>query len=192
MGVATTTPGASFDSPQPVVRPLLAAFRSLSWKLALAFTAFLLISSATARSQGPWFVSQKALTLDGAQAIAKTALGQCRSQGYHVSVSVIDAGGLPKVYLRDDGSALQTIDVSRRKAYTALIYQKPSSATVQAWQGDPHRDLVLIEGTVALGGGVPIKAGGEVIGGLGVSGAPGEDKDEACAMAGLKVADTLK
>jgi uncharacterized protein GlcG (DUF336 family) len=161
-------------------------------KLVLALTGFLLISSFTTRSQGQGLATHKVLTLDGAQLIAKAALDQCRSQGYHVSVSVIDAGGLPKLYLRDDGSGLQTIDVSRRKAYTALIYQKPSSETVKAWQADPHRDLVHIEGTVALGGGVPIKVGNEVIGGLGVSGAPGEDKDEACAIAGLKVAETLK
>jgi uncharacterized protein GlcG (DUF336 family) len=49
------------------------------------------------------------------------------------------------------------------------------------------------EGTIALGGGVPIKAGNEVIGAIGVSGAPGGEKDEACANAGIqKVADKLK
>ena len=155
--------------------------------LVAAFAGLLTSGSLTARSQGPAFISQKALTLDGAQGIAQAALEHCRAQGYQVSVSVIDASGLPKVYLRDDGSSLQTIDVSRRKAYTALIYKRPSSETVKAWAADPQRVLVTIEGTVALGGGVPIKAGNEVIGGIGVSGASGSDKDEACAMAGAKV-----
>lgn len=163
------------------VRPLVL----LASSCVLLFTA-----SSTARSQG--LVTQKAISADMAQAMVQGALEKCRSQNYHIGVSVLDADGQLKAFMRDDKSSQQTIDVSKRKAYTALILGMPSMEVVKFWAKLGPVPPV-IEGTVALGGGLPIKVDGETIGAIGVSGAPGQDKDEACAAAGIaKVADQLK
>ena len=136
-------------------------------------------------------ISEKALSLDVAQAIAQGALEKCRTDGYRVSVTVLDGDGLLKAFARDDGNGVHTIDFSRRKAYTALTFKRTSAETGKAWAASPPAPN--IEGTVGTAGGVPIKAGSEVIGAMGVSGAPGGDKDEACANAGIaKVAAKLK
>ena len=143
----------------------------------------------TALGQG--LITQKALSLDAAQAIAHGAVEKCRADGYRVSVTVIDSGAALKAFLRDDGSGPHTIDFSRRKAYSALTFKRTSAETGKAWAANPPAPN--IEGTVGTAGGVPIKVGNEVIGAVGVSGAPGGDKDEACANAGIaKIAEQLK
>ena len=139
-------------------------------------------------------VTEKALSLDMAHAIAQGALEKCRADGYHVSVTVLDRDGLVKAAFRDDGSGPHTIVTSRRKAFTSVTFRQPSADWAKRVLTDPAvAGLKDTEGTIALGGGVPIKAGNEVIGAIGVSGAPGGEKDEACANAGIqKVADKLK
>jgi uncharacterized protein GlcG (DUF336 family) len=104
--------------------------------------------------------------------------------------------------MQDDGAQLHRFDVSRKKAYTALVYRRSSKEVVEGWSKKTAEPTPLlegtmpnppVEGTIDMGGGVPIFAGGEVIGAIAVSGAPGWDQDEACAKAGLaKVADKLK
>jgi uncharacterized protein GlcG (DUF336 family) len=128
-------------------------------------------------------VTEKALSLDMAMDLARGALEKCRADGYRTTVAVIDAAGNLKLSVRDDGTSPHTVEVARKKAYTALIYRRPSIETAKAWatQVPPPS----IEGTIALGGGMPIRAGDQVVGSLGVSGAPGQDKDEACANAGI-------
>jgi uncharacterized protein GlcG (DUF336 family) len=139
-------------------------------------------------------VTEKALSLDMAHAIAQGALEKCRADGYHVSVTVLDRDGLVKAAFRDDGSGPHTIVTSRRKAFTSVTFRQPSADWAKRVLTDPAvAGLKDTEGTIALGGGAPIKAGNEVIGAIGVSGAPGGEKDEACANAGIqKVADKLK
>ena len=131
-------------------------------------------------------LTEKALSLDMALDIARGALDKCRADGYRTTVAIIDGGGNVKISLRDDGTSPHTVEVARKKAYTALIYRRPSMETAKAWatQVPPPS----IEGTIALGGGLPIRAGDQVVGSIGVSGAPGQDKDEACANAGIAVA----
>jgi len=136
-------------------------------------------------------VTEKAISLPTAQAIAHAAIEKCRGNGFRVSVSVIDGSGVLKAFVRDDGTGPHTIDLSRRKAYTALTFKRTSAETAKAWAAAPPPPN--IEGTVALAGGVPIKVGDQYIGAVGVSGAPGGEKDEVCAIAGIaKVADQLK
>jgi uncharacterized protein GlcG (DUF336 family) len=139
-------------------------------------------------------VTEKALSLDLAHTIAQGAVEKCRADGYHVSVTVLDRDGLVKASFRDDGSGPHTIVTSRRKAFTSVTFRQPSADWAKRVLTDPAvAGLKDTEGTIALGGGVPIKAGNEVIGAIGVSGAPGGEKDEACANAGIqKVADKLK
>ena len=137
-------------------------------------------------------VMQKNITLELAQTIANTAIAQCRSMGYKISVTVVDREGLPLVMLRDDGAGLNTPEGSDRKAYTARAFSQPSAAFVKRLQDRPdtvgsrHYSRVL-----ALAGGLPIKVGDEIVGAVGVSGTPG--KDDECSQAGIdKVADQLK
>ena len=152
--------------------------------------ALLATASSTALSQG--LVTEKAISGDMAHAMVQAAIDKCRADNYHVAVSVLDASGQLKAFLRDDSSGPQTIDVSKRKAYTALILGMPSIDVVKFWAKQGPIPPV-IEGTIALGGGLPIKVGNQTIGAIGVSGAPGQDKDEACAAAAIaKVADKLK
>jgi len=151
----------------------------------------LLLSPALALAQqgakpATGLLTEKALSLDMAMDIARGALDKCRADGYRTTVAIIDAGGNLKISVRDDGTSPHTVEVARKKAYTALIYRRPSMETAKAWatQVPPPS----IEGTIALGGGLPIRAGDQVVGSIGVSGAPGQDKDEACATAGIAVA----
>src|SRR5579862_6925079 len=83
--------------------------------------------SMTAFSQE--LLTQKVISMEMAQTMAQTAILQCRDNGYRVSVTVLDNGGNVKVIIRDDGTSLATLDVSRRKAYSALIFRRTSGET---------------------------------------------------------------
>ena len=136
-------------------------------------------------------ITQKALSLDVGLGIAQGALAQCRNDGYKVTVTIMDGSGTTKLQLHDDGAAPHTKDFSRRKAYSAFTFRRTTAATGKAWADAPPAPN--IQDVVGTAGGVPIKAGDVVIGGIGVSGAPGGDKDEVCANAGItKMAAKLK
>jgi uncharacterized protein GlcG (DUF336 family) len=146
--------------------------------------------STTVAAQG--LVTQKNISLAMAQTIAQAALAQCESMGFKVSVTVVDRGGLPIVMLRGDGAGLHTPEGSERKAYTARAFSQPSADFVKRLAERPEsvgsRQYTRV---LALGGGLPIKAGNEIVGAVGVSGSPG--KDDVCSQAGIdKVADLLK
>jgi len=137
-------------------------------------------------------VSEKTLSLDLAKSIAEGALAYCRQNGWHVTVTVLDRAAQIRVQLRDDGANLFTVENSYRKAYTARNFNTPSAEFAKAAATDPVRQAqATLPGVIALGGGLPIRAGDETIGAIGISGSPG--KDEVCAQAGIdKVADELK
>jgi uncharacterized protein GlcG (DUF336 family) len=162
-------------------------------RLYLTITVFAtLFGTACASAQG--LVAQKALSAQMAQDAAQGALDKCRAQGYRVSVTVVDADGLLKAFVRDDGTGPHTIDLSRKKAFTAVTQKKLSGEVAQQWGNMPPP---AIDGIVTLAGGVPIKAGNEVIAAIGVSGAPAGNpagiNDEVCANAGIaKIAAKLK
>jgi len=149
--------------------------------------AVILSSSANAQA-----LTQKNVSQAMAQTIASAALAQCQTMGYKVSVVVIDRDGLQVVMLRGDGAGLHTPEGADRKAYTARAYSAPSANFAKRVQSEPaYAPAMQYTRILALGGGLPIKIGDEVIGAVGVSGSPG--KDDVCAQAGLdKVADQLK
>jgi uncharacterized protein GlcG (DUF336 family) len=156
-----------------------------------AIVVSLAAASVNALCQNKGVITQKTVSLDMAMKMAQAAINKCRSEGYHVSVHVIDYSGLDKAALRDDGSGEVNFTVSRRKAFTALTYRRPSSDMEKAWANMSAGRI--IPSVFGVGGGLPIKVGNEVIGAIGVGGAPGSDKDQACAAAGLAaVADQLK
>ncbi len=164
-------------------------------RLFLMVTTLVAAGSIQAAAQG--LVTQKALSYEMAQAIVQGTVERCRADKFSVSVSVIDVSGLLKAFARDDGNnGPHTIDLSRRKAYTALTFASrwaTSLEAAKAWGHSLGSPMPNVEGTTGLGGGVPIKVGGVTIGAVGVSGAVGGDKDEVCANAGIaKIAHLLK
>jgi uncharacterized protein GlcG (DUF336 family) len=146
--------------------------------------------SSPASAQG--VITEKNLSLALAQTIANAALEKCQQMGFKVSVTVVDRAGLPLVMLRGDGAGLHTPEGADRKAYTARTFRAPSADFVKRMTNDPasvgSRQYTRV---LALGGGLPIKVGDDVIGAVGISGSPG--KDDVCSQAGIdKVADQLK
>lgn len=129
----------------------------------------------------------KDISLKAAQELANATLEDCTKKGFRVAVTVVDRDGRVKLIIRGDGTGPHTLSTSRRKAFTALTFKATTIATVERVAKNPGAaNLKDISGVLLLGGGVPIKIGSEVVGAVGVSGAPGGDKDEACAMVGLK------
>ncbi len=134
----------------------------------------------------------KSLSAPAALAIAQTAYDLCTQQGYRVSVHVVGREGEPLVAIRGDGSSPHTFENSLRKAYTARTFRTSSGEFAQRVKDNPTLGVVHLSGVIALQGALPIKVGEDVVGAVGISGAPGGDKDEACAKAGIdKVAAQL-
>jgi len=137
-------------------------------------------------------VTQRTLSLGLAKSMAEAALNECAAKGFHTSVVVVDRAGQTIVLLRDERASAQTAEMARRKAYTAVMFRM-ATLDFQKRTEDPkyaaQRDVADI---LALGGGVPIKAGDEIVGGIASSGSS-QEQDDACAKAGAaKAADLLK
>ena len=138
-------------------------------------------------------LARKDLSLAAALTIATTAADLCKSQGYTVSVTVVGRNGEVILQMRGDNAPPHTVENSFRKAYSARTFRVPSGELVQRVKDNPTAPFVHLSNVVAAQGALPIKAGADVIGAVGVSGAPGGEKDEVCAKAGIdKAADTLK
>jgi uncharacterized protein GlcG (DUF336 family) len=138
-------------------------------------------------------LARKDLSLAAALTIATTAADLCKSQGYTVSVTVVGRNGEAILQMRGDNAPPHTVENSFRKAYSARTFRVPSGELVQRVKDNPTAPFVHLSNVVAAQGALPIKAGDDVIGAVGVSGAPGGEKDEVCAKAGIdKAADTLK
>ena len=136
--------------------------------------------------------TQKLLTIDVAQTIAQEAMMKCRADGYKVTVTVVDHANMLKAFLRDDGTNNASIEIGRMKINSVMAFGNPSGPPANLPAGAPVPPPIL-PGTANFQGGVPIKVGTQLIGAVSVSGAPGGDKDAACANAALaKVADKLK
>jgi uncharacterized protein GlcG (DUF336 family) len=147
---------------------------------AIAFT------HASARADDAAFVTYKSLTPEVALEAAQAAMKTCRGNGYQIAVAVVDRSGQPQVLLRDRFAGLPAPDTATRKAYTALSFRSSTAdlaRSIRDGQLDPA--LARLPNIAMLGGGLAIETGGTLVGGIGVSGAPGGDKDEACAKAGL-------
>jgi uncharacterized protein GlcG (DUF336 family) len=148
------------------------------------------IAAGPATPQG--LVTERNLSLAMAKTIAEAALGACKSKGYNTAVAVVDRAGQVMVILRDEQATAQQAEMARRKAYTARMF-RTTTLEFQKRTNDPayaaQRNIADI---LALGGGVPIQVGSEIIGGVGSSGSS-QEMDDACAKAGVaKVADLLK
>ena len=149
---------------------------------ALAIAAINPAFSATHSGQ-PLTVNIKRLSLDTAMRIGRAAIDKCRKEGVSVTVTVVDRGGHPQVVLRDTLAMDVSVPISLKKAYTAMEFNSPTSTMDDRFKGTynvPKIDALLISA-----GGIPINLAGNIMGGIGVSGAPSGLTDEACAKAGL-------
>jgi uncharacterized protein GlcG (DUF336 family) len=147
----------------------------------IASTTFVSAVGVATAQQG--LPPAKQLTVDAGLTAARAAMKACNDQNYRVSVAVVDADGVLKVQLRGDGVGPHSLDSSRQKAYTAATFT--SSDVEKGFRDRPERDLQRLPSVLLVAGGVPVVAGEEVVGAIGVSGAPGGDRDEACAKAGV-------
>jgi uncharacterized protein GlcG (DUF336 family) len=131
---------------------------------------------------------QIVLPLDLAQKMANAAMKKCDDDGHRVSVAVVDRSGVLRVLLRAGGAGPHTVSSSSKKGYTAASLGRPTSELANMIKDKPelHGMRDMDPQILLLGGGLPIKIGEEVVGGIGVGGAPGAHLDEACAKAGLE------
>ena len=145
----------------------------------------LLFASAPAWAADATF-TVKVLTPETALKAAQAALARCRSSGYQVAVAVTDRMGVVQVLLRDRFAGPHTLDMASAKAYTAVSFRTNTTELAEATQaGKPQSGIRNRPGVAAVGGGMMIEAGGSLLGGIGVSGAPGAREDDACAAAGI-------
>ena len=151
--------------------------------LATLATAFLVVASARAEEG---VVIYKSIAPDVAYELARAALQQCRKDGYQVAVVVLDRFGTPLVVLRDRFAPPAALDIANGKAWTAVTFTRDTADFVKGIKdGSLSADLAKMPKVTPLVGGIVVQGGGSTLGSVGVAGAPGGDKDEACAKAGL-------
>lgn len=163
-------------------------------KTALKITAAALLCGITTLSLADGARKEKNMTLALANQLAAAAVSACQANGYAVTATVVDRAGGIRAMHRADNAGPHTIAASERKAYTSASAKNATTAMMETAQKNPGAaNLVNIPGFLLLGGGMPVKAGGEVIGAVGVGGAPGGHLDDQCVVAALEtVKDQLK
>jgi uncharacterized protein GlcG (DUF336 family) len=150
----------------------------------LAFLALLALV-APAGAQATFGV--RVLTPETALKAAQAALKKCRDSGFQAAVAVVDRMGVVQVLLRDRFAGPHTPDMASAKAYTAASFRTNTTDLAEATQpGRPQSGIRHRPGVAAVGGGLVIEAGGSLLGGIGVSGAPGGKEDDLCAAAGIE------
>lgn len=150
--------------------------------------------SAVGAAQAQAVRTEKNMSLALANEIAAHTVATCTANGYAVTATVVDRAGTVRAVQRADNAGPHTLEASRLKAYTSASAKNSTGAIMEASQKNPAAaNLGQIPGYLLLGGGVPVKVGSEVIGAVGVGGAPGGHLDEQCAQAALtKVASQLQ
>ncbi len=156
--------------------------------------AALVLSTLATAASAQAVRTEHNMSLDLANQIAAAAVATCAANGYAVAATVVDRAGGVRAVQRADNAGPHTLGASQQKAFTSASAKNATLAMMEAAQKNPAAaNLVYIPGYLLLGGGVPVKVGTEVIGAVGVGGAPGGHLDEQCAMAGIdKVKELLK
>jgi uncharacterized protein GlcG (DUF336 family) len=152
--------------------------------IAALVPALLLCATMSAQDMKPF------LTLKTAKAMAEAADKKASDMGIKVHIAIVDDGGNLKYYLRQDGAPLVAEKISQMKAFTAVAMEK-STAEVGEISKAETPGIELVPNLIKFGGGIPIRnSKGQILGGIGVSGASKED-DAACAQAGLDAVKSL-
>lgn len=151
-------------------------------RLALAAVALALVPTAA----GAQVLQERNVSMALAQEIAQGAVAACAAKNFAVTATVVDRSGLVRAVLRADRAGPHTVEASLAKAYTSASARNATTAIMENAERNPAaRHLASINGFLLLGGGLPIRAGEEVIGAIGVGGAPGGHIDEECAKTAL-------
>ncbi len=160
--------------------------------LALGLATLSTLAATAAQAQA--VRTERNMSLDLANQIAAATVAACTANGYAVAAAVVDRAGSLRALQRADSAGPHTLASSQAKAYTAASAKNSTLVMMEGAQKNPAgANLVYLPGFLLLGGGVPIKVGNEVIGAVGVGGAPGGHLDEQCAVAGIdKVKELLK
>lgn len=138
-------------------------------------------------------IVRKDLSVDTALVIATTAMADCKAKGFRVSAAVVGRNGELLVHLRGDNTSPHTMENSFKKAFTSRTFRIPSGEMEDRLKKNPAMGAQYLTGFTTGRGALPIKIGEDTVGAVGVSGAPGGDKDEDCVKVGIaKVADQLK
>ena len=148
--------------------------------------SLILIASRTSAAESPTY-TVKMLTPETALKAAQAALAKCRKNDFQIAVAVVDRAGIVQVVLRDRFAGAHTPDTAINKAWTSASFRQSSAGLATETQaGKSMSGIRQLPKVVAAGGALPIEAGGNLLGAIGVSGAPGGEADEVCAAAGIK------
>lgn len=150
----------------------------------MKYAFLLLLFSFPATAQQATF-SVRQLTPDAALKLAQATLQACQKEGFQVAVAVSDRAGVLQVLLRDRFAGPHTVDVATNKAWTAASFRQDTLALARATADPLSGGQRHFPRFVGVGGGIPVNAGGALIGAIGVSGAPGGEADDQCARVGL-------
>lgn len=155
-------------------------------KLALA-TALAAVTGPGAMAQEGALFTLKAMTPDTSLSLAKAALEDCRGKGFQVAVAVVDRFGNLQVLLRDRYAGPHTPETARRKAWTAVSFRTDTLSMAEFSQaGKEASGVRFVDQALMVGGGITVQAAGSIVGGVGVSGAPSGEADDACARVGIE------
>ena len=160
----------------------------------LATLAALTLGLIATAAQADAVRTEKNMSLELANQIAARSVAACAADGHAVTATVVDRAGTVRAVQRADNAGPHTLEASRLKAYTAASAKNSTLAIMEGSQKNPGAaNLVNIPGYLLLGGGLPVKVGNEVIGAVGIGGAPGGHLDDKCAQAALgQVQELLK
>ena len=160
--------------------------------LAIIMATLALSGNALAQTD-PGTISFKTLTPETALKAAQAAMRKCRDSGWQAAVAVVDRSGTAIVMLRDRFAGAHTPETAVGKAWTAVSFRTPTTSLAETTQpGRPSSGIRSLPRVTAIGGGLLIESAGQIVGGIGVSGAPGGDNDDTCAKAGIDaIADAL-
>jgi uncharacterized protein GlcG (DUF336 family) len=175
-----------------LIEPLLTSGDTMNQLARL--TPIVIASLLAASAQAQAVRTERNMSLELANQIAAATVASCTSAGYAVTATVVDRAGGIRAVQRADNAGPHTLAASLQKAYTSASARSNTLAMMEGAQKNPAAaNLTDIPGFLLLGGGVPVRVGNDVIGAVGVGGAPGGHLDEQCAVAGIdKVKELLK
>jgi len=153
---------------------------AFGWISAFGVLLMAFADAGLAQSQLP---TKRVLTLEAARRVAAAAEAEARKNNWAVAISVVDDAGHLVVFHRMDGAKLVAIDISMRKARTAVYFQSETKPLEEEVTKGGRTALLPIDGFMPLEGGVPLTSGGQLVGAVGVSGVTGA-QDGQCAQAG--------
>ncbi len=165
--------------------------KGTSMHFAIRTVAAALIAAGAAGASAQGLLNERGISLNMALELASASLERCRADGFKVTITVLNRHARTAVVLSDDGANPHTVENSLRKAYTSFTTRSPSGDVAKRPPA-AMAGFLLLDKLTSIEGGLPIFAGKDLVGAVGISGAPGGDKDAACAQTGIdKIAKAL-